>query len=212
MLWSQAQRKGNVCSCVYLFISLTLWMPTCPSFVGIIFQKHSGRMKRQNVVHESPAGVSKCVNSQRNLSQMSHREKNLSENVTQGKSMSGLLWRSRSAMSTNICKHLSDRILGESETTSKTHKNKHGQVASCWTRSKIGSINLEHWTASDPKWGQAIKMCCAFAALPLIAPLYFYTLIDFSPLIARYFSHLIAQYLSPLIAGSLLWLLSFFIA
>ena len=48
--------------------------------------------------------------------------KNLSENVTQGKSMSGLLWRSRSAMSTNICKHLSDRILGESETTSKTLK------------------------------------------------------------------------------------------
>ena len=46
-------------------------MPTCPSFVGIIFQKHSGRMKRQNVVHESLAGVSKCVNSQRNLSQMS---------------------------------------------------------------------------------------------------------------------------------------------
>ena len=105
-----------------LFISLTLWMPTCPSFVGIIFQKHSGRMKQQNVVHENPAGVSKCVNSQRNLSQMSHRVKNLSENVTQGKSMSGLLWRSRSAMSTNICKHLSDRILGESETTSKTHK------------------------------------------------------------------------------------------
>ena len=204
MLWSQAQRKGNVCSCVYLFISLTLWMPTCPSFVGIFFQRHSGRMKRQNVVHENPAGVSKCVNSQRNLSQMSHRVKTflrMSHRVKACLASCGAVGLPCRQIFANI--YLTEFSVKVNPLPKRT-KNKHGQVASCWTRSKIGSINLEHWTASDPKWGQAIKMCCAFAALPLIAPLYFYTLIDFSPLIARYFSPLIAQYLSPLITGSLL--------
>ena len=70
---------------------------------------------------ESSWSVKMCKLSAKPLSNVT-QVKNLSENVTQRKSMSGLLWRSRSAMSTNICKHLSDRILGESETTSKTHK------------------------------------------------------------------------------------------
>ena len=168
MLWSQAQIKGNVCSCVILFISLTLWMPTCPSFVGIIFQKHSGRMKRQNVVHESPAEVSKCVNSQRNLSQMSHREKTflrMSHRVKACLASCGAAGLPCRQIFANI--YLTEFSVKVKPLPKRT-KNKHGHVASFWTRSKIGSTNLEHWTASDPKWGQAIKMCCAFAALPLI--------------------------------------------
>ena len=144
--WSTKKRQRVLVrlSIHILFISLTLWMPTCPSFVGIIFQKHSGRMKRQNVVHESPAGVSKCVNSQRNLSQMSHRVKTFLRMSHRVKaclascSAAGLPCRQIFA---NI--YLTE-ISVKVKPLPKRTKNKHGQVASFWTRSKMGSINLEH--------------------------------------------------------------------
>ena len=164
MLWSQAQRKGNVCSCVYLFISLTLWMPTCPSFVGIIFQKHSGRMKRQNVVHENPAGVSKCVNSQRNLSQMSHRVKTflrMSHRVKACLASCGATGLPCRQIFANI--YLTEFSVKVKPLPKRT-KNKHGQVASFWTRSKIGldqfrTLNC-FWPQVRPSNQDVLCICC----------------------------------------------------